>query len=209
VSQKTFQIGVRDLEAYIHDPPINGVRYSIEASGNQRQKSQQQLHPVQFLDTTFDQLPDALSVSIYEVQTSFQPIDMVYVSKTTKYAVSVLMSFSFSTWEMPESLGKFVERYVKGLHEAANIVEASCDKSEYGFDVFCEASPASSEKIYRIIQELEVTAASVYRETIIPPVATQKKTASEAHWQWWIRYVLVPIVCSGSVAAVLAKYLLQ
>lgn len=208
VHQATIRIGRRDLKAYEDDPLLDGVRYTIEANGNQRRKNEQHLHPIQFTGTTFDKLPDALEVLIYEVQTSFQPISMLSVSKAAENRIRFLMSFSFSTWEMPESLGIFVERYVSGLNASPEVAEATFSKGEYGFEVTCEARPSGDIDIFGVIQRLEVTAASVYRDTIIPPSEPTAKVV-EVPWQWWLRYVIVPVVCSGGVAAVLAKLLLQ
>jgi hypothetical protein len=158
---------------------------------------------------TFDQFPDSLELSIYQPQLQFHPIDMIYVSKSSIASIRIMMSFYFSTWEMPESLGSFVERYAKAISQRPEILDASSEKNDVGYGVYCEIQPGWSKDIYRCIQELENTVLSLYRQQIVPPTAQAKEKYGEERLHWWIRYVIVPVVCSGGIAAILVKYLLQ
>jgi hypothetical protein len=204
-----FKIGKEEVEAIHDEAAADGYVYTVEASGNPKEKRMQQVFPRMLSGVTGDTFPDNCDLYIYDARSGFGKICMIYVHKLqTLCRAQLVVSFNYMDWDLSEALGSFVDRYVAGIRHAYPASEVSTSKSEYGYDVSWSLPIQADEDIHRIIMSMEELLESKYRKLLIPPKenATQY---GEGRLHWWIRYVVIPLACSGTIAAVIGKYLLK
>jgi hypothetical protein len=204
-----FKIGNKELEATHDKAAADGYLYSVEASGNPKERHMQQVFPRMMAGITGSTFPDSCELFIYDVRSGFGKICMIYVHKLRSICKTKLtVSFNFMNWDLPESLGSFVDRYITGLRDSFPISEITSSRSEYGYDVDLSILIGNNEDIYRSIMSMEGALESKYRKLLVPPSESTTKYG-ESRLHWWIRYVIIPLACSGTIAAVIGKYLLK
>lgn len=202
-----IKIGEYALEAHYDENPRDGFRYSIDTNGNPREKQGQKFYPHFLKGLNGGSFPDSVDLNIYDAKRKFRHIDSIWVRKLDgKCSIKNSMSFYYSDWELPESISQFVDRYIAALREQRNIEKVTFSKDEYGYNIFCAVSVSGSENIYSSIESLEENQEFLYRKLLIKPDTKSSEKYGEGRLHWWIRYVIVPLIGSGTIAAVLAKY---
>lgn len=207
---KKIEIGQYELEANYDEIPRDGFRYTISTIGNSRDKQGQKFYPHHLKGMHSGSFPDSVDLIIYNAKAEFRHIDSIWVRKLDgKCSIMNSISLSYSDWELPDSLSNFVDRYVKALREEINIAEVTFSKDEYGYSIYCTVNISESGDIYSSIEKLEETQEFLYRKSLVKPDTKTSEKYGEERWHWWIRYVIVPLIGSGTIAAVLANYLFK
>lgn len=207
-SRKLLTIGSEQLEAYYDPSPLDGYNYSIEVNLGKPRPGDTRYFPRKLADVAASEFPDSCDLNFESVPSSFRHIHFLNVRKKNGLCnISATVSLCFSNWDLPESLSSFVDRYSKSLIGTDFFTSISAQRSDYGFDLICTASADGSDDLFSDIEAIESKLESVYRNSLIPDQSAPTKTYGEERRHWWIRYVIVPILCSGSVAGVLAYYL--
>lgn len=207
---KEVEIGEHKLEAHYDESPRDGFRYSIDAIGNSHDKRGQKFYPHFMKGINGSSFPDSVDLHVYDVKRKFRHIDSIWVRKVDgRCSIMNSMSLYYPDWELPESISNFVDRYVKALRKQCDIAEVEFSKDEYGYNIFCTVNISESEDIYSGIEKLEEAQEFLYRKLLIKPDKKVSEKYGEGRLHWWIRYVIVPLIGSGTIAAILANYLFK
>ena len=208
--RQTVQIGTNELEASVSENPIDGFRFTVEANGDPKLKIPQLFYPTQLTGVKAEQFPDSLDLHIYNVSSGFRFIDMVSVTKLEGNCFfKNWISFGFQNWDLGESLGSFIDRYADALRNSSLKVKVETYKDEYGYSMISTIPVAPEESIYDRMSKLEELQETTYRKQLLPSKTEESKKYGEERIHWWIRYVIVPLVCSGAAATVIGAYLLR
>lgn len=131
---------------------------------------------------------------------------MVYVQKKSgKCQLKHVLDFNYFDWDMPESLGSFLDRYKEKIKEIPNFISVRKERSDYGYSIDFISSVDALEDIYYQIRNIEDSLESLYRENLTIPAHAETKKYGEDRIHWWIRYVIVPLIGSSTIAAALVK----
>ncbi|NEZ02537.1 hypothetical protein G4Y73_00065 [Wenzhouxiangella sp. XN201] len=210
MERRPIQIGESILEAYFSNEPIDGFPLTVETHSNHARKVGQKFYPRQLQGLRGEQFPEGVDLAIYEAKRGFRYVNAIWVKKLAgQCEISNSISLDFHSWDLPESLGSFIDRYVDALQSSELAIRVSSSKTEYGFDLISTIDVPGTSDIYSRLEQLESTQESLYRKELIPPTGGPIQKYGEERRHWWIRYVIVPLVGSGAVAAVLANYLLR
>lgn len=208
----TLEIGAYPIEVWRYDPPLDNIVYSAELAADPRAPEQYRFFISYLKGVGCRDLPDNLSLRIACSHSPFRRINMVQLQKRQKRGcmLKVVLDFDYQNWEMAESIGSFVSRYVETINQELNTYAVS-EKSENGYLIECTFSDANIPDILKWYSNCENALERIFqREIINPPDAkNEKKSYGEEKYHWWLRYVLVPLVASGAIAAVLAGYIMQ
>jgi hypothetical protein len=196
----------------------DGMRYVIEVTADSRQQHGQHLTPHGLREIRPKDLPNGFYLSMERLDAThffFRNIHFLTIfKKDDRLKLEIMISFDHADWHLPVSLAVFSDQYVAALCE--NSAVASGVQSEYGVDVTYSFIVAPDEDLYLAFQQGAGACLRKYRECIasgyggtaqkVHRVASSLSTDLDGH-RWWIRYVVVPIVGSGTFAAVVAALL--
>lgn len=206
-----IQLAGVKLEAYYSEEPLDGYNYTIETNGGagQHKGSMQSFYARRLGGVSASDFPDHTELSIYEYKSGFKYISMVYIRKKRGVAeLGYVMHIDFANWDLPESLAIFFDRFCKAIEANGLFSDIVREQTEYGYDLCINVELGPDDDIYGRMRGAEDVLDSLYRRELVPDKASMHKYG-EDRFHWWIRYVLVPLVCSGGIAAVLVKYLLS
>ncbi len=197
-----IKIAQQELDAHYDEQCTYGYMYTVEASGNPSSKYMQKFFPGRLSGVNCSALQDKLDLCIYDLKTGFRHIESMWVRKREgKCHIQNSISFEYTNWDLPESLSSFIDRYASGLKESGQITEVRADKNEYGYYVMSTVELTETDDICKKVDSLEELQESIYRKTIIKPQNIQVTKYGEERRHWWIRYVIVPLIGSGAIAA--------
>ena len=207
MEKRIVEINGNLLVAFYDEAPSDDCVYSIETTSNSGNKYGQHFFPRKLSGLSGDDFPSSTSLAIYDLKSGFKFLDMLYVRRCGEdTSLELLGSIDFHSWDLPESLGTFIDRYVAKLRESELVHSVSATREDYGYFIKC-AAPVGSEDLFSKFSELEGIMESTYRNYLLPAESNPPQAYGDGRLHWWIRYVIVPLVGSGAVAAVFARYL--
>lgn len=208
-NKEIIKIGLKELAAYVERDAVDAYKFSIETSGNKREKYAQTFYPISLGEETGESFPNDTELSIYNVESDFRVINTIWIKKKNGVCkISLNINVCYSNWGLHESLGYFIDRYKAALTKTKLFEEVTSSKEEYGYYLECVSTVENDASIYRSYSKIESSLESTYRNTLILTQEKSVSSFSEGRLHWWVRYVAVPLVGSGTIAAVIAKYLL-
>jgi hypothetical protein len=218
LDNKTATIGDLRLRLDQVEPPLDDKwRYILAAAGNDRHAPQLQkleTHQLRFISPA--DIPNGMSLSIYQPRSVFREIDFLQLQKFNDSSqLIVTVTFDFADWHLPKNLRDFIDDYCAMLkNEVDNFVNAYPDQNDVGFSIICSATVPPSENFYAAYQKLSDQILKSYRHTLATLFSKTDNTVksitisqpTDTHGaRWWIRYVAVPVLGSGAViTAILA-----
>lgn len=212
ISDKEISIGERTLPIFHHDPQINGVEYSLEATSDSNNTYQPQLYVRQLNGITAGMLPNCLDISIYNPKSPFRFIDYLVIRKQANSCVMIIfITLYYSKWDYTLNLVQWSEIFRNNLlSKVKEIRTANKHRDEYGVNFSCEANMSETDDIFDMFERLGSAIESVYMESIksaelTPSDSDSKQLPSKrGELKWWIQYVLAPLLGSGAFAAIVA-----
>jgi len=135
----------------------------------------------------------------------------------------IQINFEHWDWHLPENLHHFAERLVQTLKKSSDAqIEASFERDDVGLTFLASVIAPSNQDLYSTFLQLASDTLKAYRSTLaqgynVPPESSSPPSAeiktplpslSDTHGtRWWIRYVVVPVVGSGTFAVVIGGML--
>lgn len=199
------------LDAYFSEEPPDGYNYTIEVDGSSTRSkgSRQSFYARKLSGLSASDFPDQTDLSIEGYRSGFKYISMAWVRKKQGVAkIQYAVHMDFANWDLPESLASFLDRFCKAIEDTGQVSDYERERSEYGYDLYITVDLKLEDDIYKRMCGIEDILESIYRRELVPATAKTEKYGDD-RFHWWIRYVLVPLVCSGGIAAILVKYLLS
>lgn len=216
LSEEQARIGDAIVKVYRCNPPLDGKwKFSIEATSDDRDTIVQKLRLHELRDVRPPDIPNGTAIMIQRPRTEFRELQFADIRKIDdRSEMHVTMVFDFIDWHLPISLQHFAKSYCDAM---LKLVEGATSThiaaTEAGLFITCEVAVPPITNFWAAFQNIDTQVLATYRkciaDTYIPksemPVQTQAPQLTDAHGaRWWIRYVLVPIVGSGTFAAVIA-----
>lgn len=204
------KIGPYEVEGWESDDDL-AYRYVIDASGEPNSSWSQKFYATYLKRVSERDLPDALSLTIQNPNQDFKKLNFIEIRKKGNNTnFTFILCFDYVLWDMKESLPSFVDRFIDVLRKNLG-TEVKPVKTEYGYFVEVTFSLTGVDDVFTFYTKYEHEIDRLYRGSLIREGKLEKSASSygEDRFHWWIRYVIVPLACSGTVAAVLAKYLLN
>lgn len=191
------------------DPPFEGKwRYLISGEGHERAQPGHHLSPHNLRGLRPSDVPNGLSLSIYRPKSYFRPLSSFELKKVDDEShISVSVDLSFADWHLPKNLRDFADDYRSVLLSGlSNLVSVTIDQDEVGYSLTCIVKVPPAEDFFAAYTNLAQEVSAAYRqalaELVQPSATTQSTSPTDSHGpRWWIRYVVVPVLGSGAVAA--------
>jgi hypothetical protein len=214
IGNESFRIGDRVVSCHFSDQPSNGkYRYYADVTSDERDKICQHLFVHDFRDVYPSDLPNGISINIQSPRSDFRQVSYAEITKVNdKSELTIVICFDFLDWHLPINLVSFAERYRDALLcRVDGALRCHIDQSEPGLFVVCSTSVTPDQNYLSSYRAVVRQALSTYRkcleniyqqpasEGVAPPQVTDTVGA-----RWWVRYVVVPILGSGAVAAIAA-----
>lgn len=215
IDNKNIRIGDTVVSAFYHKPPLGNIVYSVESTSNHREKALQYLSVYNFQQITPVALPNGIAISISNPGSEFPYVVSADIVKADdKVKVTLVMDLLYRDWHLPFNLVHFVEQYEDKLRTTVtNFLGTQNIKMEASFIISCTVSVDTTKTILDAYNQLDRELQKIYRKClsdITAPVHFEGSKAipsDETGFKWWIKYVIVPIVGSGTFAGVLALLL--
>lgn len=209
--KRKIQIGTHSIETWFDEDAGDGFKYYAELHGNPSLPCGEKFYITFFNNVGCDEIPDSTHLVISLTKSEFKRINFVILKK--KMAVcelGITLRIDYLEWEMSESVGKFVYRFVDSIKKELGF-DANPVKTEYGYFIECWSRKANVPDIFSWYSDMGHSLEKIYQRELVNPtvLATVKQKYGDGRLHWWIRYVVVPLIGSGTVAAVIAKYLLR
>jgi hypothetical protein len=211
INSKELRIGKRTLSYHHQNPPIDNTIYSIDASDNSRDSHTQKLHPFDFKEIKPSDLPNGITISLAISQAEFSYLCYFYINKANdQVEISVLVDLLFKEWHLQTNLAHFIELYKSTLFEViTNISDIEIEPTDVGYFVIAKSKVLTSSAIYDAYIKLSKEVLFAYRKSLANLTLDNSKKSSfnippdSSGLRWWLRYVLVPIIGSGTFVAVI------
>lgn len=192
------------------EPPFEGKwRYLVNGDGHERAHSGHHLSPYNLRGLRPIDVPNGLSLSIYRPKSSFRLLNSFELRKLDdECQISVTVDLAFADWHLPKNLRDFVDDYRSSLSKVVtNLVNVTADQDEVGYSLTCAVKVSPLEDFFAAYTNLAEEVLVAYRQALAdlvrPNAPMQPISPTDGHGpRWWIRYVVVPIIGSGAVAAV-------
>lgn len=214
IDNKTFRVGERVVGCHFMDPPFNGrYRYIADTTSDERDRIGQHLFVHDFREVRPSDLPNGISIHIQAPRSDFRQICFAEIKKVNDQSELIItLSFNYVDWHLPINLQHFAERYRSALlHHVDSALECSIEHSGPGIFVNCSISVAPDTDYLSAYEKAANQILASYRKCLEdiykPPSrneAKQPQAGDTAGAKWWFRYVIVPILGSGAVAAIAA-----
>nr|WP_294841133.1 hypothetical protein [uncultured Methylotenera sp.] len=211
INSKEIRIGERVLSYHQHTPPLNdNTIYSIDASANSSDTHTQKLYPYDFNGIKPTDFPNGLSISLTISQSEFSNVCFFLVSKMNDQAeISIIVDLLFKEWHLPISLSHFTEIYKSALFEVVtNISDVEIELTDVGYFVIAKTKVLTNSTIGSAYIKLSKEVLFAYRKSLASltnidkPYKNLSSTPTDnIGLRWWIRYVVVPIIGSGTFVA--------
>ncbi|WP_265948962.1 hypothetical protein [Dechloromonas sp. A34] len=214
IDNTTFRVGERIVSCHFSDPPFDGkYRYHADGTSNERDHITQHLFVHDFRNICPSDLPNGISINIQYPKSEFRHVNFAEIKKANDQSeLIIVLCFDYVDWHLPINLHNFAERYRDALlHLVDGATQSNIDQSEPGLFVTCSIS---------VVPDTDYL--STYRKAVSQILATYRKCLEDIYKQplskeskpiraddntgakWWFRYVIVPILGSGAVAAIAA-----
>lgn len=198
------QIRIHDKVFQIISSPLPGnmLNVSLEVTGDKDHGFGQFFDLSLLRNIRGSMIPEGFSLSIYEVKGSFKPINAVFVKNVPAGRnLGVLFDFAYKAWMLPVNIFDFSELMSRELRLSSG-VHVSMDKSEYGISFFCYFPLGVSDDCFEKYRQVEKQIDDAYTKCVTsitaPSVSDQ---GYEDSAKWWLQHVVVPLVGSGTFAA--------
>lgn len=155
------------------------------------------------------QFPSDFYFAIWNVKGEFRRASGVKFERAgDRASIDYYFDFAYEAWEHAINLGEFADNMCSALRDELSIageISRSEDQGiiyvtvtvEMPLENDCPSEFGKVAEIYRAcLAELR---ADSYRSALTD--------LGEPEYKWWLRYVLVPILCSGALAGIVGWYL--
>ncbi len=154
-----------------------------------------------------NEFPNNVQLTIQFCKNIFSQLNFVELLKTQgTLSVKIIFFISYKNWDSSESVEVFCDRLSEKINKD-NRMRSKPAKDEVG--VFLENSfvIATNIDLYEAIDKEIVYLTKTWRCCRTPTFEYPKVKESygEGRYHWWMRYVAVPIITSGAIAALLIK----
>ena len=205
----TACVGDAQVRMHTMEPPFEGKwRYLVSGEGHEGSHPEHHLSPHNLRGLRPSDVPNGLSLSIYRPKSSFRLLSSFELRKLDDESqISVNVDLAFADWHLPKNLRDFVDDYRSALLRGlTNLVNVTIDQDEVGYSLTCAVKVSPSGDFFAAYTSLAEEVLAAYRqalaELVRPSAPIQPTSPTDGHGpRWWIRYVVVPILGSGAVAA--------
>jgi hypothetical protein len=215
IDKSTFRVGDKVLSGHFCDPPLNGkYRYVTDGTSDERDRIGQHLFIHDFRDVRPVDLPNGISINIQNPKSEFRQVNFAEIKKVNDQSeLTVILCFDYVDWHLPLNLQHFAERYSNALlRQMDSAMRCHIDQTEVGLFINCSIAVAPEMNFLSAYRRADAQILSIYRKCLadiynqqhqpkeVAPTQAEENTGSK----WWFRYVIVPVIGSGTVAAVAA-----
>lgn len=216
LDQSTFKVGGRKVKCSYCNPPFQGkYKYLADGISNEKDSVWQQLFIHDFSDTHPTDLPNGISITIVDPKSDFREVNFAKIEKIDdKSELTIILNFNYVDWHLPISLPHFLEGYREALFkEVKDATQATIESSDVvGFFISCSVVVQPTENFWSAYLQTTSQMLTIYRKFLAEMFGERqqlkpKKTSSDddnSGAKWWFRYVIVPVLGSGAVAAIAA-----
>lgn len=218
LSESTFRVGDKAIAGHFCDPPERGKwKYAIEATSDERSRNGQHLFVHDFREVRPVDLPNGISIVIQSPKSEFRQVGFAEINKINdRSELIVTITFDYADWHHPLNLQHFAERYCDAWRQdVAQATNCHIDRSEIGLYINCSIQVSPEVDYLSAYQKIDAQVLAVYRKCLseVSTQNTQPKTdapstpvgeRTDSGAKWWVRYVIVPVIGSGAVAALVA-----
>jgi len=214
LSFDSVRFGKKILRCHQYEPPMEG-KYSlvVEASSRATDKYSQELYVQDFAQAVASDLPNGITITIDEPLSEFRAVSGVTISKfgdTTTASVSA--SFAFADWHLPSNLAHFVRAVAVRLGSETS-VSTEVFTEDMSVELWVRKPLASNGNVSQGVSVLMRSIPDAYRAEMQTLVSGSREKVevvrdlakSDARWQWWVRYVLVPVLL-GAIGLLLKLF---
>lgn len=214
IDNQTFRIRERVVSCHFMDPPFEGkYRYLADTTSDERDRICPHLFVHDFREVHPSDLPNGISINIHSPRSDFRQIDFVGIKKVNDQSeIIIVLCFDYIDWHLPINLQHFAERYRDALLlHVDSALECHIDHSDPGLLINCSISVTPDTDYLSAYRKAVSQILVTYRkclENIYKPSSSKEvkllQADDTAGAKWWFRYVIVPILGSGAVAAIAA-----
>lgn len=202
----SVRIGARTVRMSVQDIPMqDGTTHLVEATSDPRSKSEEKLCPADLAGVKAESIPRGFQVTIYQPEARATGLDVLAIDNI-RHGLRMLIAlrFYFSDWSRRVNLMDFAQTF-RGLieQELTACRDVRFEKDEYGVSLWISLSMKPGDDCYESYTETESAIANLHRRALAEADHRLQSTAapSDAGFRWWLRYVIVPIVSGGTLAA--------
>lgn len=214
IDNETFRVGERVVSCHFVDPPVQGkYRYLAETTSDERDRICQHLSIHDFREIHPSDLPNGISINIQSPRSDFRQIHFAEIKKVNDQSeLVIVLCFDYVDWHLPINLQHFAERYRDALlSHVDRALDCHIDHSEPGLILSCSISvppdtdylSAYGKAVSQILATYRTSLENIYKPPS-PKGAKPIQADDSAGAKWWFRYVIVPVLGSGAVAAIAA-----
>lgn len=196
-------------------PPFDGkYRYLADGTSDERDNVYQHLFIHDFRDTRPTDLPNGILITIINPKSEFRQVNFAKIRKVDdRSELIIVLCFDYPDWHLPVSLPLFAESYCEALNQQVEgAIQSDIEHSDIGLFISCAISVPPSTNFWSAYQKANGQILSVYRKCLAdiykrqhqPTYKAQPLGDESSGAKWWFRYVIVPVLGSGAVAAVAA-----
>lgn len=216
IDKSTFRVGDKVLSGHFCDPPLDGrYRYVTDGTSDERDRICQHLFVHDFRDVRPSDLPNGISINIQNPKSEFRQVNLVEIRKVEDQSeLAIVLSFDYADWHLPLNLQYFAERYRDALlQQVDNARSCDVDQSDVGLFINCSIVVTPDINYLSAYRKADVQVLAAYRKCLADIYRQQHSTKEETApaqvedsvgAKWWFRYVIVPVIGSGTVAAIAA-----
>lgn len=218
VSESKFRIGERIVSGHFCDPPANGKwKYVIEANSDERHHIGQLLFVHDFSDVRPTDLPNGISIVIQGPKSDFGQVSFADIKKINdKSELTVVLNFDYVDWHLPLNLQHFVESFRDALiQQVDHANNCHIDHRDIGLSVDCSVGVDPDTNYFSAFKKVDAQVLATYRKCLsdiykqqhvpkLEPITVSRPDEAASGARWWVRYVIVPVIGSGAVAALAA-----
>lgn len=214
IDNETLRIGERVVSCHFSDPPFEGkYRYLADTTSDERDRIYQHLFVHDFREVHPSDLPNGISINIQSPRSDFRQINFAEIKKANDQSeLIIVLCFDYVDWHLPINLQHFAERYRDALLDHVDsALECHIDHSDPGLFINCSVSVAPDTDYLSAYKKAVSQILATYRKCLeniykppSPKEAKPLQADDTAGAKWWFRYVIVPLLGSGAVAAIAA-----
>lgn len=216
IDKASFRVGDKLLSGHSCDPPLDGkYRYAMEGTSNERDRIVQHLFIHDFREVRPVDLPNGVSIHISNPKSEFRQVNFAEIKKINDQSeLTIILCFDYVDWHLPLNLQHFAERYSGTLlRQVDSAIRCDIDQTEVGLFINCSIVVAPETNFLSAYRKADAQILAIYRKCLADIYTQQHPTKEIVTTQakdndgskWWFRYVIVPIIGSGTVAAIAAS----
>lgn len=213
LNDNLFEIGREQYKVfYRENPRKHEYKYYIEADGNDLSKFRQHLSPYNLSQITPEELPDSIRIKIDWPKAQFKNVIFVEYHRTSDvYTLEYTAYIDYSDWKENINLFKFVEKFIEDLKKRnASIINTYMYRETDSVYFVLTKKLQGDDDCLQTYLDLDKFVDNTYhsiltdRDTNLFQNKSENKEVETEKYKWWIRFVIVPIICSGTFAALVA-----